>query len=178
MTEHYSEDPCKGARRGGCPDIQSEQPIPPRRRSTVLRDLGVHRATGFSSASGGLRAIFTPHLHLAITAYSQRIPTFSLYVREKTKRFCDRIGQPERAQDLSVAKPADFKRFIAAAQSAMRTDQDEETLQRLQGQASSVLAFLNQERTRGRVTYPVGPKFTVTSARFATPVRQLKSIRS
>jgi len=137
---------------------------------TELRD--------FLRRLAGLRAIFTPHLHLAITAYSQRIPTFSLYVREKTKRFCDRIGQPGRAQDLSVAKPADFKRFIAAAQSAMRTDQDEETLQRLQGQASSVLAFLNQERTRGRVTYPVGPKFTVTSARFATPVRQLKSIRS
>jgi|GEM_PF-3557162 polysaccharide pyruvyl transferase WcaK-like protein len=90
----------------------------------------------------GLRSVFTSHLHLAITAYSQRIPTFSLYVREKTKRFYDQIGHPERAIDLSVATPADFERFIAAAETATWTDKDEETLQRLQGQARSLLEFV------------------------------------
>lgn len=91
----------------------------------------------------GLKAIFTSHLHLAITAFSQRIPTFSLYVREKTKRFYDQIGRPERAMDLSVATPEDFKRFIAAAETATWTDKDEETLLQLQGQARSLLEFLN-----------------------------------
>lgn len=91
----------------------------------------------------GLRSIFTSHLHLAITSYSQRIPTFSLYVREKTKRFYDQIGHPERAIDLSVAKREDFERFIAAAETATWTDDDEKNLQRLQGQARSLLAFLN-----------------------------------
>lgn len=91
----------------------------------------------------GLKSIFTSHLHLAITSYSQRIPTFSLYVREKTRRFYDQIGRPERAMDLSVATADDFRRFMAAAETATWTDQDEETLLRLQGQARSLLDFLN-----------------------------------
>ena len=43
---------------------------------TELRD--------FLPRLAGLKAIFTSHLHLLITPYSQRIPTFSVYVREKT----------------------------------------------------------------------------------------------
>lgn len=89
-----------------------------------------------------LRSIFTSHLHLAITSYSQRIPTFSLFVREKTKRFYEQIGRPERAIDLKVATLHDFERFIAAAETATWTDRDEETLQKLQSQARSLLSFL------------------------------------
>lgn len=91
----------------------------------------------------GLKALFTSHLHLAITSYSQRIPTFSLYVREKTKRFYDQIGHPERAINLRTAKLEDFERFIAATEAAVWTDEDEATLQRLQGEARSLLAFVN-----------------------------------
>lgn len=91
----------------------------------------------------GLKSIFTSHLHLAITSYSQRIPTFSLYVREKTKRFYDQTGHPERCIDLSVATLDDFKRFMDAAEAAIWTDEDENTLQRLQKEARSLLAFVD-----------------------------------
>lgn len=90
----------------------------------------------------GLTSIFTSHLHLAITAFSQRIPTFSLYVREKTKRFYDQVGRPERAIDLRVATVEDFKRFIEAAETATWSDQDEEALQKLQSQARTLLDFV------------------------------------
>lgn len=83
----------------------------------------------------GMRALFTSHLHLAITSYSQRIPTFSLYVREKTRRFYEQIGHPERALDLRVATVKDLKRFLAAAEKAKWTDADEATLSRLKAEA-------------------------------------------
>lgn len=79
----------------------------------------------------GMRALFTSHLHLAITSYSQRIPTFSLYVREKTRRFYDQIGHPERALDLRVATVKDLKRFLAAAEKAKWTSEDEGALRTL-----------------------------------------------
>ncbi|WP_282029657.1 polysaccharide pyruvyl transferase family protein [Paracoccus marcusii] len=90
----------------------------------------------------GLKSMFTSHLHLAITSYSQRIPTFSLYVREKTKRFYEQIGRPERAVDLKTATLNDFERFISAAETATWTDQDEETLQKLQSKARMLLEFI------------------------------------
>ncbi|GAA5203422.1 polysaccharide pyruvyl transferase family protein [Microbacterium jejuense] len=90
----------------------------------------------------GVRAMFTSHLHLAITAYSQRVPTFSLYVREKTKRFYDQIGRPERALDLRTATAADFERMIAEAEVAKWTPEDEQTLIRLQSKSRALLDFV------------------------------------
>ncbi|WP_426323897.1 polysaccharide pyruvyl transferase family protein [Microbacterium sp. E-13] len=90
----------------------------------------------------GMRALFTSHLHLAITSYSQRIPSFSLYVREKTRRFYEQIGHPERAIDLRVATLDDFKRFIAAAEAATWTDEDEATLERLKREARKLIDFI------------------------------------
>jgi len=90
----------------------------------------------------GLRAIFTSHLHLAITSYAQRIPSFSLYVREKTRRFYEQIGHPERAIDLRHATLQDFERFIAAAEVATWTDEDEMTLQRLKGESRRLIDFV------------------------------------
>lgn len=90
----------------------------------------------------GLRSIFTSHLHLAITSYSQRIPSFSLYVREKTRRFYEQIGHPERAIDLRTATVADFERFIAHAETATWTDEDEATLRRLKGEARELIDFV------------------------------------
>lgn len=90
----------------------------------------------------GLKAIFTSHLHLAITAYSLRIPCFSLYVREKTKRFYNQIGHPERAIDLQFATVEDFKRLIKEAEVAIWSDKDEERLQILQEGAKKLLEFV------------------------------------
>lgn len=90
----------------------------------------------------GLRALFTSHLHLAITSYSQRIPTFSLFVREKTRRFYEQIGHRERAIDLRTATLADFTRFIRAAETATWTDADEATLQRLKRESHKLIEFV------------------------------------
>ena len=90
----------------------------------------------------GLRALFTSHLHLAITSYSQRIPTFSLFVREKTRRFYEQIGHRERAIDLRTATLADFTHFISAAETATWTDADEATLQRLKRESRKLIEFV------------------------------------
>lgn len=91
----------------------------------------------------GLRSVLTSHLHIAITAYSQRIPTFSLYVREKTKRFYEQIGRPERAIELRGASQKDMENFLSSIESATWTEQDENTLNRLKGQAKSLLQFID-----------------------------------
>jgi len=91
----------------------------------------------------GMRALFTSHLHLAITSYAQRIPTYSLYVREKTRRFYEQIGRPERALDLKTATVADLKRFLAAAEKAKWTHADEVTLQRLKTEAQRLVGIVH-----------------------------------
>lgn len=91
----------------------------------------------------GLRALFTSHLHLAITSYAQRVPTYSLYVREKTRRFYEQIGHPERAIDLRVATVEDVYRFLNEASEARWTDEDERTLIRLKQEARTLLDFIN-----------------------------------
>ncbi|QDE35761.1 polysaccharide pyruvyl transferase family protein [Microbacterium foliorum] len=109
-------------------------------------DTGIMRYAGLEDYLGrlsGHKTVFTSHLHLAITSYSQRIPTVSLYVREKTRRFYEQIGHPERAVDLSTATVDDFKRLIAEAETAVWTDKDEETLQRLKGDARRLLEFID-----------------------------------
>ncbi len=90
----------------------------------------------------GMRALFTSHLHLAITSYSQRIPTYSLYVREKTRRFYEQIGHPERALDLKTASVDDLKRFLASAAKAAWTDADEARLRKLKGEAQSLVELV------------------------------------
>ncbi|MGL3151810.1 polysaccharide pyruvyl transferase family protein [Microbacterium sp. A82] len=90
----------------------------------------------------GLRALLTSHLHLAITSYSQRIPTYSLYVREKTRRFYEQIGHPERALDLRTATVDDAARFLNAAAAARWTEEDEEKLLSLKQDARKLLAFV------------------------------------
>lgn len=90
----------------------------------------------------GLRSLFTSHLHLAITSYSQRIPTYSIYVREKTRRFYEQIGHPERALDLRHATAEDAKRFLAQAESATWSDEDETTLLQLKNEARTLIDFI------------------------------------
>jgi len=89
-----------------------------------------------------MRALFTSHLHLAITSYAQRIPTYSLYVREKTRRFYEQIGHPERAIDLRIATPDDLAQFLEAASSALWTDDDEARLSQLKRKAGTLLDFV------------------------------------
>ena len=104
--------------------------------------LSYTKLADFLPVLGGMRSLFTSHLHLAITSYSMRIPTFSMYVREKTRRFYDQIGRPERAIDLRSATVDDFQRFIAAAETATWTETDEESLQRLKRESRTLLDFI------------------------------------
>lgn len=104
--------------------------------------LNYHALETYLPRLAGLRAIFTSHLHLAITSYSQRIPSYSLYVREKTRRFYEQIGHPERAIDLRVATLDDFKRFIEAVETATWTDEDETKLQSLKKDARKLIDFV------------------------------------
>lgn len=109
-------------------------------------DAGILRYSRLDEYLGrlsGHRSVFTSHLHLAITSYSQRIPTVSLYVREKTRRFYDQIGHPERAVDLSTATVDDFNRLTAEAENAVWTNDDEDTLQRLKRDARRLLEFID-----------------------------------
>ncbi|MGV9194691.1 polysaccharide pyruvyl transferase family protein [Microbacterium sp. MC2] len=101
------------------------------------------RLDEYLSRLSGHRSVFTSHLHLAITSYSQRIPTFSLYVREKTRRFYEQIGHPERAIDLSTATVDDFQQLVSAAETAVWTNDDEDTLQRLKRDARRLLEFID-----------------------------------
>lgn len=87
-------------------------------------------------------AIFTSHLHLSIVAYSYRIPCFSLYVREKTKRFYDQIGHPERAVDLSTATPDDLSRLLDQMKDAVWTEYDEQRLRELQRKSELLINLL------------------------------------
>jgi len=103
-------------------------------RYTTLRE--------FLPRLAGLDVLMTSHLHLAITAYSQRIPSFSLYVREKTRRFYDQIGHPERAVDLRIATPDDVRRLIASVETARWTPSDEARLRQLKTQSRELLDLL------------------------------------
>lgn len=103
-------------------------------RYTTLKD--------FLPRLAGLDVLMTSHLHLAITAYSQRIPSFSLYVREKTRRFYDQIGHPERAVDLRTATPDDVRRLIAAMETARWSPFDEDRLRQLKAQSRQLLHLL------------------------------------
>lgn len=93
-------------------------------------------------AVAGLKTMFTSHLHLAITAYSQRIPTCSVYVREKTRRFYEQIGHPERAIDLRTARPEDVHDLLDSLESMEWTPDDEKRLQLLQDDARLLLDFV------------------------------------
>jgi hypothetical protein len=96
----------------------------------------------FLPVLAGLKAIFTSHLHLAITAYSLRIPCFSLYVREKTKRFYNQIGHPERAIDLKHAEVEVFYKLIDDLENSKWTDKDEKCLTKLKKEAQSLLDII------------------------------------
>ena len=96
----------------------------------------------FLQQLNNMKVIFTSHLHLAITAYSYRIPCFSLYVREKTRRFYDQIGHPERAVDLRSAKKEDCIRIINELQTAEWTSFDEERLNELKQKSQTLLDII------------------------------------
>jgi len=98
--------------------------------------------SGFLPRLGGLRSLFTSHLHLAITSYAQRIPTYSLYVREKTRRFYEQIGHPERAIDLRTATVDDVHRFLESVETAKWTDADEATLLQLKSESNKLIEFI------------------------------------
>lgn len=106
----------------------------------LLPSLRYTRLIPFLSHLGGLRAIVTSHLHLAIAAYASRIPPFSIYVREKTKRFFSQIGRDDRAVDISTATPDQVQSILDDALAAEWTDDDEAQLQSLRSAAKRLLS--------------------------------------
>jgi polysaccharide pyruvyl transferase WcaK-like protein len=88
---------------------------------------------------GGLRAIFTSHLHLAIAAYANRIPCFSLYCKSKTKRFYDQIGRSDRAISVHSASTEDVSRLLQEAKDSSWTSFDEERLRSLKLESGRLL---------------------------------------
>ncbi|MGF6822446.1 polysaccharide pyruvyl transferase WcaK-like protein [Microbacterium sp. ZKA21] len=128
-------------------------------RNVVLVSNGRHRSQLADAAPGcellrystlkdflpklaGLDVLMTSHLHLAITAYSQRIPSFSLFVREKTRRFYDQIGHPERAVDLRTATLDDVHRLVESLEGARWMPDDEARLRALKAQSRALLDLL------------------------------------
>ncbi len=91
----------------------------------------------------GLKVILTSHLHLAIAAYAARIPCFSIYVREKTKRFYKQIGHPERAIKLEDATEKNISNILSQLEKTSWTDYDESTLIKLKNQAKKLIDFKN-----------------------------------
>ncbi|GAA4430782.1 hypothetical protein GCM10023091_00480 [Ravibacter arvi] len=110
--------------------------------STECDTLSYYDLEKFLTYFSGVRAVFTSHLHLAIVAYSLQIPCFSIYVREKTKRFYEQIGHPERAVDLKIASISDFERLIEQAGNASWSNKDGRRLRTLQKRASKLLSIL------------------------------------
>lgn len=95
---------------------------------------------------GGLtqpRCVITSHLHIAIAAYANRIPCFSLYVREKTARFYRQIDRPERAIPLSEATPDHLISFLREAETTHWDPKDEEKLTELKNQSTTLLHLLD-----------------------------------
>lgn len=89
-----------------------------------------------------LRCVITSHLHIAIAAYANRIPCFSLYVREKTERFYRQIERPERAMPLSGAQKDDLMSFLSEAEKAEWQPKDEEKLKELKKYSKDLLRLL------------------------------------
>ena len=103
------------------------------------RSLHYSLLPSFLSRLSGLRAILTSHLHLAIAAFAARVPCYSIYVKEKTKRFYEQIGRTERAIDIASAKPVEVERLLNSVQEACWTDEDELILCRLQSDATRLI---------------------------------------
>jgi len=96
----------------------------------------------FLSGLTRLRCIVTSHLHLAIAAYANRIPCFSVYVREKTARFYRQIGRPERALPLDRARTTDIEQFIESAKEATWQEYDEKNLTHLKAESRRLLQII------------------------------------
>jgi polysaccharide pyruvyl transferase WcaK-like protein len=58
------------------------------------------------------RILITSHLHLAIAAYAARIPSFTLAINSKTRRFYDQIGHPDRCLELSSSDSTEANRAL------------------------------------------------------------------
>jgi polysaccharide pyruvyl transferase WcaK-like protein len=99
---------------------------------------------GFLELLSQCRTVITTHLHIAIAAYAARIPTFTLAMNRKSRRFYAQVGHPERCIDLE-----DFKgREAEAMREVLRratdgcewSSEDEERLEALRGKARRLVA--------------------------------------
>lgn len=95
----------------------------------------------FLAQLSGLKVIITSHLHLAIAAYAARIPCYSIYVREKTRRFYEQIGHPERAISIKDADKNVINHILRQIENAKWTNYDETRLRRLKKEAAKLVDF-------------------------------------
>jgi len=95
----------------------------------------------FLNKLSSVRAIFTSHLHLAVAAYAARIPCFSIYVRDKTKRFYEQINHPERAIHLKSASKENVADFLQQLEDVKWTTDDEKNLIKLKKSALRLVNF-------------------------------------
>lgn len=88
-----------------------------------------------------LKVILTSHLHLAIAAYAAKIPCFSIYLREKTKRFYKQIGHPERAISLYKCNKETLSKFLNQMDKVKWTSYDDKKLSDLKKSALKLVDF-------------------------------------
>jgi polysaccharide pyruvyl transferase WcaK-like protein len=103
------------------------------------RSLQYRTLPSFLSQLAGLRAIVTSHLHLAIAAYAAQVPCFSIYVNEKTKRFYDQIGHPERALDIATTTPGEVDSLLKSVMDAKWAEEDDVRLDTLQNDSEKLI---------------------------------------
>lgn len=93
----------------------------------------------FLTHFAGIRVMLSSHLHLNISAYAAGIPCFALYVQEKTKRFFEQIGHPDRSVALENATPDQVSDLLERVTEAKWKTDDSKKLMELQSQAQSLL---------------------------------------
>ncbi|MDZ8170740.1 polysaccharide pyruvyl transferase family protein [Microbacterium xanthum] len=91
----------------------------------------------------GLRAIVTTHLHISIAAYAARVPCFTIYVNDKTRRFYDQIGRPDRALPATTASVDAVRDLIDRARVAEWEPFDDLRLDQLKVESAALLETMD-----------------------------------
>ena len=126
--------------------------VTPMRRSDItdaLRETGIPQLRyevmkDYLAVLSGMRAIVTSHLHLSIAAYAAGIPCFAVYVNDKTRRFYEQIGHPERAIPAATASDSEIDELLQEARSAKWTSADEDQLVKLKQEANGLVRVIVQ----------------------------------
>jgi polysaccharide pyruvyl transferase WcaK-like protein len=106
-----------------------------------LPHLKYARLAPFLAGLNELRVLITSHLHLAIAAYAAGIPTVTCAVNEKTRRFYQQIGHPERCLPISTGDD-ELTALLRTAPDLCWTPEDSARRDALCAQAESLAEML------------------------------------